>query len=86
LRPAMEMDVTDWREEQIRRRAHQIWHDEGRPDGQADAHWKRAEEDIAVDRTDVADQTDYVIQMDEASRVATELEQKDTQNPQKSGD
>lgn len=30
------------REERIRRRAHEIWEREGRPEGQHDAHWARA--------------------------------------------
>lgn len=30
------------REERIRRRAHEIWEREGRPEGEHDAHWARA--------------------------------------------
>ncbi len=30
----------------IRARAHQIWEDEGRPDGRHDIHWQRAYEAI----------------------------------------
>lgn len=30
------------KETQIRERAHQIWQEEGRPDGKAEEHWERA--------------------------------------------
>jgi hypothetical protein len=30
--------------ERIRAVAHQLWEDEGRPEGRADLHWQRAEE------------------------------------------
>jgi hypothetical protein len=29
-------------DEEIRALAHKIWEDEGRPEGQAEAHWQRA--------------------------------------------
>lgn len=32
--------------EQIAERAHEFWIDEGRPDGQAVQHWKRAEREL----------------------------------------
>jgi hypothetical protein len=32
--------------EEISRRAHQIWEQEDRPNGQADEHWRRAEEEL----------------------------------------
>jgi hypothetical protein len=34
--------MNDNREEEIRRRAHQIWEDEGRPEGKDAEHWERA--------------------------------------------
>jgi hypothetical protein len=34
------------REERIRERAHQIWEQEGRPDGRQTGHWQRAAEEI----------------------------------------
>lgn len=34
------------REERIRRRAHGIWEEEGRPDGRANDHWQRAFREI----------------------------------------
>lgn len=40
------MDVIDQR---IRQRAHQIWIDEGHPEGRADAHWDIARELIAIE-------------------------------------
>jgi hypothetical protein len=38
------------REERIRRRAHQIWEEAGRPEGKAQEHWERAAQDL--DRED----------------------------------
>ena len=40
------------RDARIRRRAHEMWEAEGRPEGQADCHWSRAAEDL--DREDAA--------------------------------
>ena len=37
----------DIREHRIRQRAHSIWELEGRPEGRADEHWRRAEEELA---------------------------------------
>jgi hypothetical protein len=34
-------------ERRVRERAHQIWLDEGRPDGRAEEHWARAREQIS---------------------------------------
>jgi hypothetical protein len=39
----------DDREDRIRRRAHQIWEEEGHPDGQEAEHWKRAVREIDGD-------------------------------------
>lgn len=36
-------------EDRIRRRAYQIWLDEGRPDGRADDHWDVASELVAIE-------------------------------------
>ena len=36
-------------EERIRARAHEIWVQEGRPEGQHVAHWRRAEAEIAAE-------------------------------------
>lgn len=33
----------------IRRRAHEIWEREGRPQGRSDAHWELASEEIAIE-------------------------------------
>jgi hypothetical protein len=33
-------------EAQIRDRAHEIWLEEGRPDGQAAEHWRQAEKEL----------------------------------------
>jgi hypothetical protein len=36
-------------EDRIRKRAHQIWDREGRPEGRAEDHWKLASEEIAIE-------------------------------------
>ncbi len=36
-------------EERIRRRAHQIWEREGRPEGRREDHWALAKEEIAIE-------------------------------------
>jgi hypothetical protein len=33
-------------EQRIRERAHQIWEDQGRPEGRDQEHWSRAEQEI----------------------------------------
>jgi hypothetical protein len=73
--------MNDARHQQIAERAHAIWDDEGRPDGQAEAHWKRAEQEIDTDRSDIAAETDYEMQIDDASRAATETEKSDLDPP-----
>jgi hypothetical protein len=35
------------RDEQIRKRAHEIWEQEGRPEGKEREHWERAERENA---------------------------------------
>jgi hypothetical protein len=42
-------DTDSDREKLIRERAYQIWTDEGRPEGRADAHWEQAEKEIAAE-------------------------------------
>lgn len=39
------------REQQIRERAYAIWEGEGRPADQAEAHWLRAEAEVAREET-----------------------------------
>lgn len=36
----------DDREERIRKRAHDIWEKEGRPDGEGHRHWAQAESEV----------------------------------------
>ena len=38
--------MTDEREDRIRERAHELWQQEGTPDGKPDDHWYRAEREI----------------------------------------
>lgn len=35
----------------VRARAHQLWEEEGRPEGQADRHWFTARESLAVEES-----------------------------------
>ncbi|WP_322102586.1 DUF2934 domain-containing protein [Paraburkholderia sp. J41] len=37
------------REERIRRRAYQLWEDDGAPEGKADEYWGRAEKQISAE-------------------------------------
>ncbi|HET6618363.1 MAG TPA: DUF2934 domain-containing protein [Dongiaceae bacterium] len=46
------------RDERIRQRAHNIWEQEGRPDGRAKDHWDRAAQDL--DREEAAIQGEGV--------------------------
>jgi hypothetical protein len=46
------------RDARIRRRAHELWEAEGRPEGQTDRHWSRAAEDL--DREDAAIQREGI--------------------------
>ena len=41
------------REAKIRRRAHELWEQEGRPEGRADAHWERAAQDLDREDADI---------------------------------
>ena len=36
------------KDEQIRKRAYQIWEDEGRPEGSHDSHWTQAEQHVGM--------------------------------------
>ena len=36
-------------QKRIRERAHQLWEEEGRPEGRADEHWARARAELAGD-------------------------------------
>lgn len=38
-------------QERIAERAHRLWEEAGRPDGEHDAHWHRAEAEIAAEDT-----------------------------------
>ena len=41
------------REVRIRRRAHELWEQEGRPEGQAPSHWERAAQDLDREDADI---------------------------------
>jgi hypothetical protein len=36
------------RDDEIRKRAHEIWENEGRPEGREKDHWERAEREVAA--------------------------------------
>jgi len=64
-------------EESIRRRAHQIWEDEGRPEGKEAEHWDRAAREVAGKKTDSSAHGDAVKAAAEGSkteRVADDLQ------------
>ncbi|HSI41894.1 MAG TPA: DUF2934 domain-containing protein [Xanthobacteraceae bacterium] len=42
----------DEREQRIRERAHQLWEEEGRPDGRHEHHWLRAAHIVATEEAD----------------------------------
>ena len=41
--------MNDDREARVRRRAYQLWQDDGAPQGKADEYWSRAEKQIAAE-------------------------------------
>jgi hypothetical protein len=41
----------DSREQKIRRRAYELWEQDGRPAGRADDYWHRAEREVAADKS-----------------------------------
>ncbi|WP_416338932.1 DUF2934 domain-containing protein [Paraburkholderia sp. CNPSo 3076] len=43
------MTMNDQREERVRRRAYQLWEDDGAPEGRADEYWSRAEKQVAAE-------------------------------------
>ena len=46
------------KEQEQRERAYRIWEDEGRPEGQHDDHWRRAEEQHEKAEQDAAEVTE----------------------------
>ena len=38
----------DQEEDRIRQRAHQLWEEEGRPEGRAQDHWSRARQELQL--------------------------------------
>ncbi len=44
--PGSQTNPVDVSEDRIAQRAQQLWEEEGRPDGRADDHWRRAEEEL----------------------------------------
>ena len=43
------------REQRVRQRAHDIWQTEGCPEGRAEEHWARAEQEIADEAMEIAE-------------------------------
>ena len=44
-------------QKRIRDRAHQLWEQEGRPEGRADEHWERARAELAADEREALKQS-----------------------------
>ncbi|MGN6551425.1 MAG: DUF2934 domain-containing protein [Pararhizobium sp.] len=42
------------REERIRRRAHEIWEREGRPEGREQEHWDKAVQDVEAEESEAS--------------------------------
>lgn len=42
----------DGREDRIRELAHQLWEESGRPAGEAERHWQKAQQIIAAERAE----------------------------------
>jgi Protein of unknown function (DUF2934) len=49
-------EAIDEREEQIRRRAHELWEQEGKPEGREMDFWLQAEREIAGEQVDTPQQ------------------------------
>lgn len=64
-------------EAKIRERAYALWERDGRPDGQADAHWREAEAEVAStvdapsDQADVTNPTDEGLMVGDQSSLAS---------------
>lgn len=41
--------MTEEREQRIRERAYRLWEEDGRPEGQADAYWQQAEQQVGAE-------------------------------------
>ena len=50
-----EVSMEPMDQDRVRARAHQIWEEEGRPEGRADAHWAIASEELAIEGHHVPD-------------------------------
>ncbi|CAD6552893.1 hypothetical protein LMG27952_05342 [Paraburkholderia hiiakae] len=74
--------MNDEREERIRRRAYQLWEDDGAPEGRADEYWSRAEKQIAAEY-DVEGDTPNIASDQAAKRrlAGDPLQESDTMPP-----
>lgn len=48
----------DDRDQKVREYAYKIWEDEGRPDGNHEDHWRRAEQQHDVSEQEATEETD----------------------------
>lgn len=55
-------------EERIRQKAHRIWLDEGRPEGQAERHWQAARQLVALETENDA----TLVPLDQSKRETSE--------------
>lgn len=66
--------MTDDREEKIRKRAHELWLQEGQPDGKPDDHWYQAEREIDQGDGEIeGDDVPNLAAMREAARQHTDV-------------
>ena len=56
-------------EDKIRERAYALWERSGRPDGQADVHWREAEAEVSSTVDAPSDQADVTTPTDEGLMV-----------------
>jgi hypothetical protein len=89
--------MSDDREERIRRKAHQIWEEQGRPEGQAEAHWDMASELVAIEESQMsttiplkesiakADAPEPIIALENAGEFPTLTDQGEEEIPRRQG-
>jgi hypothetical protein len=62
------------KEERLKRRAYQMWEDEGQPEGRHQQHWRRAEEEDLTRQQEATEEKPPVGAMESADRSDLEPE------------
>ena len=62
----------DRKEERVRTRAYEIWEREGWPDGGAEQHWLRAEEELRAEDAGLGKETDDATKSVREQEIETE--------------